>query len=284
MKKIKKIFSAVETMDGAGVRLNRVFGFNEIPEFDPFLLLDYFSTDNPRDIEKGFPWHPHRGIETITYILKGEVEHQDSLGNKGVIGPSEVQWMTAGSGIIHQEMPVTAGGKGMEGFQLWLNLKSADKMTYPQYGDIKADMIRTVVEPGLTVKVIGGTYGKTEGPVRRDSLGVVLLDLDMQAGTEYTHEPGEGTNTFIFVYKGSGMFGEPAEKVSQKQAAVFNGEGGIRIKAGENMRFLIFEGYPLREPISWGGPIVMNTREELRTAFREYDDGNFIKHKQGNDG
>lgn len=279
MKKIKKIFNAAETQDGAGVKLNRVFGFNEIPGFDPFLLLDYFSTDNPRDIEKGFPWHPHRGIETITYILKGEVEHQDSLGNKGVIGPSEVQWMTAGSGIIHQEMPVTAGGKGMEGFQLWLNLKSTDKMIYPQYGDIKADMIRIVEEPGLTVKVIGGTYKKTEGPVRRDSLGVVLLDMEMQPESEYTHVTDEGKNTFIFVFKGHGFFGDPAEKVSRKQAAVFSGDGGIRVKAIDNMRFLLCEGYPLDEPVSWGGPIVMNTREELRTAFREYDEGNFIKHK-----
>ena len=278
MKKVKSIHSAIETSDGAGVKLNRVFGYNETPRFDPFLMLDYFATENSDDVIKGFPWHPHRGIETITYILKGSIEHQDSLGNKGVIGDGEVQWMTAGSGIIHQEMPA-ASVDGIEGFQLWLNLPQKDKMTDPRYGEVKADMIKTLEKDDAQIKVIGGEFEGVKGAIDRKELGVNLYDVSIPAGQKYTHLPGDGINTFIFVFKGFGYFGTNQDRVNEKDAVLFEGEDGIQIEAVTDLRFLLGEGRPLNEPISWGGPIVMNTREELRTAFREYDEGTFIKHK-----
>ncbi len=278
MKKVKSIHSAIETSDGAGVKLNRVFGYNETPRFDPFLMLDYFATENSDDVIKGFPWHPHRGIETITYILKGSIEHQDSLGNKGVIGDGEVQWMTAGSGIIHQEMPA-ASVDGIEGFQLWLNLPQKDKMTEPKYGEVKADMIKTLKKDDVEIKVIGGEFEGVKGAIDRKELGVNLYDISIPAGQKYTHLPGDGINTFIFVFKGFGYFGTNQDRVNEKDAVLFEGEDGIQIEAKTDLRFLLGEGRPLNEPISWGGPIVMNTREELRTAFREYDEGTFIKHK-----
>jgi len=276
MKKVKSIHSALATSDGAGVKLNRVFGYNETPRFDPFLLLDYFETDNPDDVSSGFPWHPHRGIETITYIIRGNVEHQDSLGNKGVIGENDVQWMTAGSGIIHQEMPkVTTNG--IEGFQLWLNIPAKDKMTDPQYGEVKADMVKTVEKDGVAIKVIGGSFDGNSGPINREELGVNLFDISIPADTKYIHKSGKNINTFMFVFKGFGYFGSNQDRVSKLDAALFDGEGEIEIKAGSDLRVLLCEGYPLDEPIAWGGPIVMNTREELRTAFNEYDEGTFIK-------
>ena len=276
MKKLKSIHSAIKTTDGAGVKLNRVFGYHEVPKFDPFLMLDYFSTTDPNDVKKGFPWHPHRGIETITYILRGSVEHQDSLGNKGVIGNGDVQWMTAGSGIIHQEMPSDLQD-GIEGFQLWLNLPSQDKMIEPEYGDIKADMIKKIDDGNISVKVIGGEYGGIKGPILRENLKVKLLDITLDAGNSYTHEVGEGINTFIFVYRGFGYFGSNLDRVNVKDAVLFEGTGGIRIEAGDNLGFILGEGIPLNEPVAWGGPIVMNTKEELRTAFDEYNNGTFIK-------
>jgi len=278
MKKVKSIHSAIETSDGAGVKLNRVFGYNETPRFDPFLMLDYFATENSDDVIKGFPWHPHRGIETITYILKGSIEHQDSLGNKGVIGDGEVQWMTAGSGIIHQEMPA-ASVDGIEGFQLWLNLPQKDKMTDPRYGEVKADMIKTLEKDDAQIKVIGGEFEGVKGAIDRKELGVNLYDVSIPAGQKYTHLPGDGINTFIFVFKGFGYFGTNQDRVNEKDAVLFEGEDGIQIEAVTDLRFLLGEGRPLNEAISWGGPIVMNTKEELKTAFREYDEGTFIKHK-----
>ncbi len=278
MKKVKSIHSAIETSDGAGVKLNRVFGYNETPRFDPFLMLDYFATENSDDVINGFPWHPHRGIETITYILKGSIEHQDNLGNKGVIGDGEVQWMTAGSGIIHQEMPA-ASVEGIEGFQLWLNLPQKDKMTEPKYGEVKADMIETLDKEDVQIKVIGGEFEGVIGAIDRKELGVNLYDISIPAGTKFVHSPGEGINTFMFVFRGFGYFGKNQDRVNEKDAVLFEGEDGIQIEAVTDLRFLLGEGRPLNEPISWGGPIVMNTREELRTAFREYDEGTFIKHK-----
>lgn len=278
MKTTKLIQKAVETSDGAGVKLNRVFGYNEIPLFDPFLMLDYFSSENPDDFKRGFPWHPHRGIETITYILKGSVEHQDSLGNKGVIHENEIQWMKAGSGIIHQEMPEVITGR-IEGFQLWLNLQAKDKMTDPLYGEIKADMIETVESDGAIIKVIGGNLGETSGPIVRKELGVNFFDVEMTKGSHYIHSPKKEVNTFMFVFKGFGLFGSNKDRVSEKSAVLFEGDGGIEIEAGENLRFLLAEGKKINEPIAWGGPIVMNTSEELKTAFSEYNNGTFIKHK-----
>lgn len=276
MKKVKSIHSAIETSDGAGVKLNRVFGYNETPRFDPFLMLDYFVTENPDDVINGFPWHPHRGIETITYILKGSVEHQDSLGNKGVIGAGEVQWMTAGSGIVHQEMP-DAAVNGIEGFQLWLNLPQKDKMTVPQYGEVKSNMIQTLQKDTVQIKIIGGEFNGIKGPIDREELGVNLYEITIPAGTKYVHLPKEDINTFMFVFKGFGYFGSNQDRVNEKDAVLFEGDGGIQIEAKLDLKILLGEGRPLNETIAWGGPIVMNTREELRTAFREYDEGTFIK-------
>ena len=278
MVSVKKIYKAMETTDGAGVRLNRVFGYNETPQFDPFLLLDYFSTDNPDDVMKGFPWHPHRGIETITYMLKGEVEHQDSLGNRGLIKSSEVQWMTAGSGIVHQEMPQPPDD-GLEGFQFWLNLPSNDKMMDPAYGDITAEMLESYEEEGLLVKVIGGTYKNAKGPVQRENLSVNLLDIELAAGKTFEYELLLPLNTFVFVFHGSGKFGAEKETVSEKTAVRFNGKGILNISTADGVRFILAEGKPISEPIAWGGPIVMNTREELRKAFHEYETGTFLKHR-----
>lgn len=276
MKKVKSIQKAIETSDGAGVKLNRVFGYNETPRFDPFLLLDYFVTDDPDDVSMGFPWHPHRGIETITYILRGAVEHQDSLGNKGLIGRGDVQWMSAGSGIIHQEMP-KAVPHGIEGFQLWLNLPAKRKMSTPLYGEVKASMIKEVKSNKTSIRIIGGTLGNTEGPILRHDINVKLFDISMPPGEEYIHSPEKGANTFIFVYSGHGYFGTDNARVGEKSVMLFEGDGGIMIKAGEDLRFLLGEGNPINEPIAWGGPIVMNTREELMEAFSEYEEGTFIK-------
>jgi len=278
MVSVKKIYKAVETTDGAGVRLNRVFGYNETPEFDPFLLLDYFASDKPEDVIKGFPWHPHRGIETITYMLKGSVEHQDSLGNKGIIKDSEVQWMTAGSGIVHQEMPMPPEGK-TEGFQFWLNLPSDEKMSDPKYGDITADMLESYKEDGIEVKVIGGSYKNAKGPVQRERLSVNLLDIELSPGVDFEYKLTEERNAYVFVFHGSGVFGVEKLLVESATAIRFNNSGTLRISTEKGIRFILAEGKPIAEPIAWGGPIVMNTREELRTAFREYENGTFLKHK-----
>lgn len=277
MVSVKKVYKAVETSDGAGVKLNRVFGYNETPEFDPFLLLDYFASNNPDDVIKGFPWHPHRGIETITYMLKGAVEHQDSLGNKGIIRASDIQWMTAGSGIVHQEMPIPLK-EGTEGFQFWLNLPAEEKMSDPKYGDITADMLESFNEDGVLIKVIGGRYKDAKGPVQRERLSVNLFDIEMEAGTDFEYELIEPRNTFVFVFHGSGKFGVEKLKVESKTAIRFNDKGSLQISSEKGVRFILAEGIPIAEPIAWGGPIVMNTREELRTAFHEYEVGTFLKH------
>lgn len=278
MVSVKKVYKAVATSDGAGVKLNRVFGYNETPQFDPFLLLDYFRTDNPDDVIRGFPWHPHRGIETITYMIKGEIEHQDSLGNKGIIKSSEVQWMTAGSGIIHQEMPLPPKD-GVEGFQFWLNLPAGEKMSEPSYGDITADMLEIYHGVGHTVKVIGGTYNDAKGPVQRDRLSVNLLDIELEAGKSFEYELTEPLNAFVFVFRGQGEFGVEKQNIGEKTAVRFNNSGKLKISTTDGVRFILAEGKPIAEPIAWGGPIVMNTREELQTAFREYENNTFLKHK-----
>ena len=264
--------------DGAGVKLNRVFGYNETPQFDPFLLLDYFRSNNPDEVIRGFPWHPHRGIETITYMVKGEIEHQDSLGNKGVIKSSEVQWMTAGSGIIHQEMPLPPKN-GIEGFQFWLNLPSDEKMTDPCYGDITADMLEIYQGVGYTVKVIGGEYNGAKGPVQREQLSVNLLDIEIKGGSDFTYELSEPLNAFVFVFQGRGKFGVEKQTIDEKTAARFNDSGKLHISTSDGVRLILAEGKPISQPIAWGGPIVMNTNEELRTAFREYENNTFLKHK-----
>ena len=270
------------TMEGAGVRLNRVFGHQEVPRFDPFLLLDDFGSKNPDDYIAGFPWHPHRGIETVTYMLSGEVEHGDSIGNEGVIGAGDVQWMTAGSGIIHQEMPRRVGDH-LRGFQLWANLPAASKMMEPRYRDIPADTIPEVSpHDGLKIKVIAGEVVGVRGPVRDVVVEPEYLDITLEPGADLEHPTQPDHTVFAYAINGRGKVGRNgSHELNRGQLALFTAGDSVIVKAGDvPFRFLLVSGKPLGEPVAWSGPIVMNTREELATAFREYQDGTFIKQNR----
>jgi quercetin 2,3-dioxygenase len=272
-----KVLKGYNTMDGAGVRLFRVFSNETVNLTDPFLLLDHFGSDDPKDYIKGFPWHPHRGIETVTYLLKGEVEHQDSLGNKGTIKPGDVQWMSAGSGIIHQEMP--RGASGMEGFQLWVNMPSAKKMTAPKYRGIEKKEIPTIRKDGAEIKVIAGEYNDVRGPAAELVIDILYLDITLKAKT-FCYTPKKGFTTLCYVVRGKGRFLD--KDAMQHQLALFTDTGEVTIKPEGEMRFLLISGKPIKESITWGGSIVMNTQAELEHAFRELDDGTFIKAKAKN--
>jgi redox-sensitive bicupin YhaK (pirin superfamily) len=278
IRRIRTIMKAKPTMEGAGVRLKRVFGFHEAPKFDPFLLLDHFGSDNPDDYMAGFPWHPHRGIETITYMLDGRVEHGDSLGNQGVIESGDVQWMTAGSGIIHQEMPKESEGL-MMGFQLWANLPSHQKMMHPRYRDVKRNTIPEVeLESGVRVRVICGEIAGTRGPVQDIVTEPEYLDVEMASGKTFSHDIKEDHTVFAYVFEGSGAFGVDKVIVESGHLVLFDEGSEVLIDSGdEGLRFLLISGKPIGEPVAWYGPIAMNTREELETAFREYRNGTFIK-------
>ena len=280
-RKIGRISKSKPTLEGAGVHLKRAFGYNEVPELDPFLLLDDFHSDNPADYIAGFPWHPHRGIETVTYMLQGRVEHGDSMGNKGVILPGDVQWMTAGSGIIHQEMP--KGHKGnMWGFQLWVNLPSTHKMMEPRYREVKKDQIPQVtIDNDVLVRVICGEFGDTSGPVRDIVVDPEYLDITMAPGTEFEHSIKRKYRAFAYVIEGSGYFDTDKEKsIGNEHLVIFNDGDKVKITASDRiLRFLLVSGKPLNEPVAWAGPIVMNTQNELDLAYREYRNGTFIKHK-----
>jgi hypothetical protein len=265
------------TMEGAGVHLNRVFGFSEAPRLDPFLMLDDFRSDTPAHYRKGFPWHPHRGIETITYVTKGEVDHGDSLGNTGVISSGDVQWMTAGSGIIHQEMPRGDANGAMHGFQLWANLPAAQKMMAPRYRGITADQIPEVeLEKGVRVKVIAGSIGGAKGPMDDIVIDPEFFDCLVPAGQTFRHPTEPAYTVFIYVIGGSGQ--TDGQTIDDGTLVLFGeGEQVAVSAAGNPLRFLLLTGKPLNEPVAWRGPIVMNTRAELETAFREYREGTFIK-------
>lgn len=269
-------------MEGAGVRLHRMFGFEKVPGLDPFLMLDDFSSGNPEDYIAGFPWHPHRGIETITYLLKGEIDHGDSMGNKGVIGPGEVQWMTAGSGIVHQEMPRESRKTGLLGFQLWANLPAAEKMMAPRYRGIEARQIPVAELPGgVQVRVICGIVDGIQGPVREIRIDPEYLDVDVPAGAGFHHPLPPGYTVFVYVFTGKGYF-DPVKKKPAGAGSLVTFSDGDAVEmtgGGEGARFLLISGKPLREPVAWRGPIVMNTQEELRLAFAEYAEGTFLKHK-----
>ncbi|MHA1633385.1 MAG: pirin family protein [Candidatus Thorarchaeota archaeon] len=276
---IKTVIKSQSTIEGAGVRLKRVFGYRETGIMDPFLLLDHFGSDNPDDFIKGFPWHPHRGIETITYLIEGSVEHEDSLGNKGIIGSGDVQWMTAGSGIIHQEMPSQAEGlPRVLGFQLWANLPSSDKMMHPRYQDIKDSQIPEVeTETGAKIRIICGKINGTCGPVTEIVTDPEYMDIIVPPGKEFIHSVKEGHTVFAYVFEGNGYFDE--KLIESDHLVLFEDGDQVVAKAGEKqLRFLLVSGMPLGEPIAWYGPIVMNNKEELETAFQEYRDGSFIKH------
>ncbi len=278
---IKRVSSSVPTQEGAGVHLRRAFGKPELPLFDPFLLFDDFRSATPEHYLKGFPWHPHRGIETITYVLKGDVEHGDSLGNKGDITSGDVQWMTAGSGIIHQEMPKGDSEGRMEGFQLWANLPAADKMMHPRYRDITADEVPVVtLANGTVIKVICGRIGDVHGPVQDVVIDPEFYDVKLPPAATFTHPTRETHTVFSYVHAGSGRFDEETDELHGNNALVLYGKGEqVSITAGdEGVCFLLIVGKPLNEPVAWGGPIVMNSQKELTLAFEEYKNGTFIKH------
>ena len=298
---IRPILSATKarpTLEGAGVRLHRAFGFQEPEAYDPFLLFDDFRGDRPDDYRAGFPWHPHRGIETITYVLAGSVEHGDSLGNRGTLGAGDVQWMTAGSGILHQEMPSGNSMGQMHGFQLWANLPSGLKMCRPRYQDVNSGEIPVVVDDdGTAVRVVVGEFWGQRGPVDGIAAEPQYLDISVPPGVQKTFKVDTHRATFAYVFEGAGAFADasqPAGVLLEKELGGrevnirdlsgnrtlirFGGGDEVKVQAGpEGLRFLLVSGAPLREPVAWHGPIVMNTDEELRQAVRELRNGTFIK-------
>ncbi len=278
-RKVKLVLTSVPTIEGAGVHLNRVFGFSNETLFDPFLLLDDFRSNEPAHYLSGFPWHPHRGIETITYVLKGDVEHGDSLGNSGIISSGDVQWMTAGSGIIHQEMPKGAPDGAMYGFQLWANLPARDKMMPPRYRDITAAQIPEIqTDNGTRIKIIAGTVNNVSGPVTDIVIDPEYLDCSVPPAISFRHATVGDYTTFIYVISGRARMA--GVEVKNGMLVLFDEGDEILISAGaEPLRFLLCSGKPLREPIAWRGPIVMNSEEELNLAFSEFHAGTFIKHR-----
>jgi len=277
---IKRVSTSQPTLEGAGVHLHRAFAEQAAELFDPFLLLDDFRSGTPEHYLKGFPWHPHRGIETITYVLRGDVEHGDSLGNQGDISCGDVQWMTAGSGIIHQEMPKGDRQGRMDGFQLWANLPARRKMMKPRYRDITAAQIPTVtLDNGVSVKVICGAVGSVRGPVRDVVVEPEYLDVRLPPGATFSHPTPPDHTVFAYVHAGRGRFAEEsAELLGDRSLVLFEaGERVVISAAAEELRLLLISGKPLREPIAWGGPIVMNTRAELQQAFAELEQGTFIR-------
>ena len=283
LRPIKRIITGQRTVDGAGVSLVRVLGYHDAKDIDPFLMLDAFDSSNPADYIKGFPWHPHRGIETITYLIAGDIEHGDSLGNQGSILDGDCQWMTAGSGIIHQEMPKAS--PRMLGAQVWLNLPASAKMTDPSYGDIRQADIPVISEAGATIHVVAGQYQETPGAFQGKYVPATYLDVELAAGSEWTFQNDSENTLLIYIFEGQAIF-DPAKSVDNssdlidaRQALLFGSGDTFWAKAGKNgIRFILLSGKPLKEPIAWGGPIVMNTREELNLAFQELDKGTFIKH------
>ncbi len=277
IREIKRIVRGQSQVDGAGVKLVRVVGYSDVKDFDPFLMLDAFDSINPEDYIKGFPWHPHRGIETVTYLIHGDIEHGDSLGNKGNILDGCCQWMTAGSGILHQEMPQPS--ERMLGVQLWLNLPRKDKMTKPQYRDIRNELVPEIIEENYTVRVIAGNYQGSQAVVQGDYVNMQFLDVNLKAGKLWRLETDKDATLFVYIVEGEGCFDESDSKIVQsKNVVLFNSGEEFLVKASDNgIRFFLFSGRPLQEPIAWGGPIVMNTQEELQKAFQELDNGTFVK-------
>lgn len=276
MRKVVEIIEPQWVREGAGVKLRRSIGSDRFDHLDPFLLLDHFGSHNPEDYMRGFPMHPHRGIETVTYMLAGLMRHKDSLGNKGEIGSGDVQWMTAGRAILHEEMPKDLGGQ-MEGLQLWVNLPAAQKMSAPRYQEIKAGKIPWL-NPGkdVAIRLIAGRYGEAVGPVTGVAVDPLYMDVAVDSGNTFEHDIPEGYNAFIYVFRGGGDFcGVTTEATT---LLVLGEGGGICVKAGFlGARFLLVAGKPLNEPIARYGPIVMNTVDEIKQALREIRDGTFIK-------
>jgi quercetin 2,3-dioxygenase len=298
IRPIRRIVQSKPAIEGAGVKLRRAFGFGDTGELDPFLLLDDFRNDRPEDYRAGFPWHPHRGIETITYVLAGTVEHGDSLGNRGMLGAGDVQWMTAGSGILHQEMPQGDGAGRMHGFQLWANLPSSLKMTAPRYQDVKAAEVPEVIDDdGTRVRVVCGEFWGKRGPVQGVAADPRYLDISVPAGRRKTLRVETERHAFAYVFEGSGTFaavsqpfgvltekeGNEAlvrERTGNRSLVLFDSGDEVTVLAGdEGIRFLLVSGKPIEEPVAWYGPIVMNTQAELATAVAELREGTFIKQR-----
>jgi len=284
-RKLLQVSKSRPTLEGAGVHLKRAFGFGNSELYDPFLLMDDFRGDSPDRYSKGFPWHPHRGIETITYVLRGRVAHGDSLGNKGVIGPGDVQWMSAGSGIIHQEMPEGDAEGKMWGFQLWANLPAAEKMSDPSYqGYTDAQIPRVKLDNGGEVRVICGSFKDVKGPVTGVTIQPEYLDVSLPANSEITIPTAADHSAIAYIFDGSGDFGEftptqPKAVLDNTTLIVFDEGEQIHVSTEGGVRFLFVTGKPLHEPVAWYGPIVMNTQEELKVAFQELQDDTFIKFK-----
>jgi len=300
IRKIQKIFKSKPTMEGAGVRLKRAVGFYQVPLLDPFLLLDDFHSNHPDDYLKGFPWHPHRGIETITYVLYGKVEHGDSMENRGIISSGDVQWMTAGSGIIHQEMPKGQEDGLLWGFQLWANLPASHKMMDPRYRDVKSHQIPEVtLDYGVKVKIICGEVKGVKGPVQDIVIDPEYLDITVPSNSHLRYPVKGGHTVFAYIIEGKGYF-DPGRDVYAyevegrnyfdfKRECMMGSENLILFDDGDELtisteekpvRFLLISGKPIGEPVAWYGPIVMNTQEELRIAFEEYENGTFIRRKK----
>ncbi len=305
IRPVKRLAVATPTVEGAGVKLRRAFGFGDTGAFDPFLLLDDFRNDRPEDYRRGFPWHPHRGIETITYVLSGTVEHADSLGNHGRLGAGDIQWMTAGSGIIHQEMPDGDADGRMHGFQLWANLPSSLKMTPPRYQDVTGGDIPEVIDDdGTRVRVVCGEFWGQRGPVDGIAAEPQYLDISIPPGRQRSLPVETTRHAFAYVFAGLGTFGDASEPrpvqtdtldqddadlmdvtrptmAGDRSLVLFDRGDEIRVRAGEaGLRFLLVSGRPLEEPVAWYGPIVMNTAEQLQQAFAEFRAGTFLRHQR----
>lgn len=271
-------------MEGAGVHLKRAFGYQQLPKLDPFLMMDDFHSSDPSEYLAGFPWHPHRGIETITYVIEGAVEHEDSMGNKGIITSGDIQWMTAGSGILHQEMPKIGPDRRIWGYQLWANLPASHKMMEPRYRDLKASQIPEVkLSSGVAVRIVSGMVDGVSGPVKDIVIDPEYLDISIPSGGAFSHPVKPGHTVFTYILSGQGYFDpdHKAGKIRAENLVLYHPEGDQVefVTEDSSLRFLLISGKPLGEPIAWAGPIVMNTQEELKIAFEEYQARTFIKHK-----
>ncbi|MDE2125607.1 MAG: pirin family protein [Armatimonadetes bacterium] len=296
LRSVKRLVKAQPTLEGAGVHLRRAFGFHGTSDFDPFLLLDDFRNDNPDDYLAGFPWHPHRGIETITYVLAGTVEHGDSMGNRGAISPGDIQWMTAGRGIIHQEMPKGDEAGRMHGFQLWANLPSSQKMVAPRYQEVKSAEIPEITDDdGTKARLVCGSFWGKRGPVTGIAADPVYVDVSVPPGMRKTLPVETTSHAFAYVFAGSGKFCnssgplavptegigwadvKPPSEADNRSLVLFDSGDEVTVQAGdEGIRFLLVSGRPLQEPVAWYGPIVMNTQQELRKAYEQLDSGEFL--------
>jgi len=277
IREVKRVVQGYKTLEGAGVQVVRVLGIQDIHDIDPFLLLDAFDSDNPEDYVKGFPMHPHRGIETITYLLEGEIVHRDSLGNGDKLVAGELQWMTAGSGIIHEEMPQAS--PKMKGLQFWLNLPAADKMTEPKYFAIMPEDLKEIPLQGGHIKLISGDFNGESG-VKQPHVKANMMDLELYGDVTYEFDVSKELNSFVYILEGEGYFGSQETLCKMHSAVIFGDGDSVKIRAGKDgIRMVVLSALPLNEEVAWGGPIVMNSQKDLQFAFYELNTGTFLKHE-----